>query len=74
MTDEHERRPGDLILDRYLPHLLPEDREVARERLHAWMRWKLRILMREVREGMQRADSRKTDAGGRMESAFPPSP
>ena len=67
-------RPGDVILDRYVLHLGPLDREVARERLRNWMRWKLRIIVREVREEQHDGDSRADGAGGRMESSPPPSP
>ena len=67
-------RPGDIILDRYVPHLGPLDREVARERLQGWMRWKLRIIMREVLEEQQCDDSRAGGEGGRMESSPPPTP
>jgi hypothetical protein len=74
MTTQHKHQPGDIILDRYVPHLEPGDREIARERLREWMRWKLQIIMRQVREEMQLTDSREDKTDDRMDSASPPSP
>lgn len=65
-----ERRPGDEILDRYVPHLTSPDRELARERLQKLARLLVRIAMRQVREEREAADSRESGSGGRI----PPTP
>jgi hypothetical protein len=36
MNDVKQRRPGDLILDRYMPNATPEQREEARTNLRAY--------------------------------------
>lgn len=50
MPKKEGHRPGDIILDRYVPHLSPEDREIARDRLAQWMNWKLHIYLEQVRK------------------------
>lgn len=35
-TENSNRQPGDLILDRYMPQATPEEREVARANLRAF--------------------------------------
>ena len=55
-------RPGDQILDRYVPHLTGADRELARERLQGLAKLLLRIAMRQVHEEMQAADSPNSDS------------
>ena len=66
MSDTQARKPGDIILDRYCPNLSPDDREIARERLRAWMRWTLQIIMRQVREERARGDSTRSVEGGKI--------
>ena len=54
MTKEHrEQRPGDLILDRYMPNATKEEREVARENLRRFA---------EVIFGIQERVDRERDA------------
>lgn len=53
MRDERLRRPGDLILARYVPDAAPEDREAARESLRAQARAYMRIIARLIREGRE---------------------
>jgi len=48
MSDTHEHRPGDGILNRYVPELGPAEREEARARLYAFVAWQLRIIKRRV--------------------------
>ena len=43
-------RPGDIILDRYLPHATSEQREVARENLRRLARLLIRVHERLARE------------------------
>lgn len=64
------RRPGDDILDRYVPHLSGSDRELARERLQKLVALLARIAVRQVREESEKGDSRKTGFEGRI----PPTP
>ena len=73
MKPKPDHRPGDYILDRYVPHLSGADRELARERLQGLAKLLLRIALREVREGMRAADSQESDSG-RIISATPPPP
>ena len=73
METSPDHRPGDHILDRYVPHLSGADRELARERLQGVARLLLRIAMREVREKMQAADSRDSDSKRIISSTPPPS-
>ena len=47
---EKPRRPGDQIIDRYMPGCSDEAREIARARLQGLAKILLRIAMREVRE------------------------
>lgn len=68
MERKPDHRPGDIILDRFVPHLGLEDREIARERLQQWMRWKLHIYMVRVRADMQRRDSHDGSEDSKMES------
>lgn len=44
------KRPGDQIIDKYMPNCSDEDREIARERLQGLAKILLDIAMREVRE------------------------
>ena len=73
METSPDHRPGDHILDRYVPHLSGADRELARERLQGLAKLLLRIAMREVREEMQAADSRDSDSRRIISSTPPPS-
>lgn len=50
MPENRNRQPGDIILDRYVPHLSPQDREVARARLYQYAAWHLGVIMRQLRE------------------------
>ena len=68
MEPQPAPRPGDQILDRYVPHLTGADRELARERLQGLAKLLLRIAMRQVREEMQATDSRDSDSGRIMDS------
>jgi hypothetical protein len=73
MEPRPARRPGDQILDRYVPHLTGADRELARERLQGLAKLLLRIAMRQVREEMQAADSRDSDSDRIISSTSPSS-
>jgi hypothetical protein len=66
MTSQPARRPGDQILDRYVPHLKGADRELARERLQGLARLLLRIAMRQVREEMDGRDSHQSAGRGKI--------
>lgn len=67
---QSNRKPGDDILDRYVPHLSGSDREVARERLQKLARLRVHIAMRQVREEREAADSRGSVSRGKI----PPNP
>ena len=74
MKPKPDHRPGDYILDRYVPHLSGADRELARERLQGLAKLLLRIAMREVREEMRAADSHDSGSGRIISSTPPLSP
>jgi len=65
-------RPGDIILDHFVPHLDDADRELARQRLQQLACWLVQIAMRQAREEMHMLDSRETDALASIEP-IPPS-
>lgn len=45
-TNNRERKPGDLIIDRYMPNASEAEREEARENLRAYLAVVLRIAAR----------------------------
>ena len=51
-----ERKPGDYIIDKYLPDATPEEREEARRRLYGFVRSLVRIASRLEREDQQKSD------------------
>ena len=55
-----QRRPGDLILDRYMPNATPEEREAAHETLRRLARFVLRVEERKWREQQIRATDGRT--------------
>lgn len=67
---KQSRRPGDQIIDRFLPDISPEERELAHERLRAMVHVVLRIGRRLAGEAKARADSTHDGQSGRI----PPSP
>ena len=74
MSEVPEHRPGDIILDHFVPHLDGADRELARERLQQFAGWLVGIAMRQAREEMQRRDSRESDSLDTIESTPPSHP
>jgi len=62
---ESDRKPGDLILDRYLPNATPEAREEAREALrkHALLlvRWGERTRFERNADSPESAGRRRVD-------------
>ena len=74
MEKQPDHRPGDVILDHFVPHLDAADREIARERLQQFAAWLVRIAMRQAREEMQRRDSRESDSLDTIESTPPSHP
>ena len=71
METKPDHRPGDHILDRYVPHLSGTDRELARQRLQEFARWLVHVAMDQVRDDMHREDSRGRQAEATMELAPP---
>ena len=69
MIDERDYQPGDIIIDRYLPDATSEQREEARAHLHAFVRWQMGIIMRQLRE---EADSRAQQERDTLDSAQQP--
>ena len=68
MEKQPDHRPGDVILDHFVPHLDAADRELARERLQNFAGWLVRIAMRQAREEMHRRDSRDSESLDTIES------
>lgn len=62
MTEGPKHRPGDIILDQFVPHLKGADRELARERLQQYAAWLVKVAMRQAREEMHGCDSRESDS------------
>lgn len=62
MEQQSGHRPGDTILDHFVPHLEGADRELARERLQQFAGWLVGIAMRQAREELDSRDSRKSDS------------
>lgn len=62
---ESDRKPGDLILDRYLPNATPEAREEARDALrnHALLllRWGEHAFLEQTANSPDSAGRRKID-------------
>lgn len=71
MEKQPGHRPGDIILDHFVPHLEGADRELARARLQNFAGWLVRIAMRQAREEMQLRDSRDSETLGTIESTPP---
>lgn len=65
---EPMRRPGDQILDRYAPHLTPEERELAHERLRSLARILIRIERRLAAQDIPNDDSTHSRAEDRIPS------
>jgi hypothetical protein len=70
MNDPKPRRPGDLILDRYMPNATGEEREEARANLKAYVAVVLRKKQRLARE----AGERRIRAIDSVEVNFDPQP
>ena len=61
VTNNANRRPGDFILDRYMPHATAEEREVARENLRAFALVVVGIARRLALEEREQAIRARTD-------------
>jgi hypothetical protein len=61
-TPQRARRPGDQIIDRYMPDATEEEREAARANLYAFVAVLLRIATREALEETER-EIRANDRG-----------
>ncbi len=57
-----ERRPGDLIVDRYMPTATQEEREAARKTLYAFVAVLLRCATRHANEEYE-SEIRASDPG-----------
>ena len=68
MEQKPERRPGDDILDHYVPHLTGADRDLARARLEGLATLLVKIAVRQVREERAVADSRESDSRSKIQT------
>lgn len=66
MEKSADHRPGDVILDHFVPHLAEADRELARKRLQGLAKLMLRYAMRKVREEQEQADSLESVSHGKI--------
>ena len=65
-------RPGDLILDRYMPNAAETEREDARENLRAYATVVLRIATRLATEEYEQEIRAKEADGVRLKGSTPP--
>ena len=73
MENPPDHRPGDIILNRYMPDATTEEREAARENLRKLARFILRVEERKMREWReQRIRDSDTDEVESVERAHPP--
>ena len=61
-----KRRPGDVILDRYMPDATAEEREAARANLYGFVAVLLRIATREALDNVEK--SIRANGEGEVES------
>ncbi len=61
-----KHRPGDVILDRYMPDATPEEREAARANLYGFVAVLLRIATREALDNVEKPI--RTNGEGEVES------
>jgi len=71
-TSLNARRPGDLILDRYMPGATDEEREAARENLRTYASVVLRIATRLATEEYEQAIRAKEAGAVSLESGPTP--
>ena len=67
MEHRHDLRPGEYLLNRFVPHLTGEDRERARERLVEWAKLLVKIARRMVDEDMHTSDSHESDSKSKIQ-------
>lgn len=72
VTNNANRRPGDLILDRYMSNATEEEREVARENLRTYALVVVGIVRRLVLEEGERAVRARTDSTVELPERQPP--
>jgi hypothetical protein len=69
MDTAQKRRPGDLIINRYMPHASEEEREKARENLYAFVTVLVRIATRLAHEECEQEIRLKGERTVESESA-----
>lgn len=67
-TNNPERKPGDLIIDRYMPNASEAEREEARENLRAYLAVAMRIAARLEREERERGQAIRTNPDSAVDS------
>lgn len=72
-TNNRERKPGDLIIDRYMPNASEAEREEARENLRAYLAVVLRIATRLEQEDCDRAQAIRVNPDSAVDSRHTPS-
>jgi hypothetical protein len=69
---QRARRPGDFVLDRYMPNAAEEEREAARENLRAYAMVVLRIATRLATEEYEQETRVKEADEVRLKGGTPP--
>lgn len=71
-TNNRERKPGDLIITRYMPNASEVEREEARENLRAYLAVALRIARRLEQEERDRAQTIRANPDSEVDSGHTP--
>lgn len=71
MTDRPAKRPGDVILDRYMPDATEVEREAARENLHQYAGIVFGIAKRLMREEREAARGLLSELATLVEFEYP---
>ncbi|MCW5726234.1 hypothetical protein [Parvibaculum sp.] len=71
--DNSNRKPGDLIIDRYMPNATEAERKEARENLHAYLAVVMRIAARLEREERERGQAIRVNPNSAVDSGHTPS-
>ena len=74
MSKDPSKRPGDVILDRYMPDATDAEREVVRERLRRFAVILVQIDRRQRHEQLTGDDSPDRDGRDRVEVPAAPAP
>ncbi|MEQ8594759.1 MAG: hypothetical protein RIC04_13890 [Parvibaculum sp.] len=72
-SNERIRKPGDLIIDRYMPNATEAEREEARENLRAYLAVAMRIAARLEWEEREQGQATRANPDSAVDSGHTPS-